>query len=89
MNKQEASSLLKNLLAVCNLDSNSFILVEPNPKDSLSIGYTIRVKAVLDNDCRMQLRRLTKKHNLAVIEEKTEIVIYKPPADRAGKLILK
>jgi hypothetical protein len=89
MNKQEASSLLKNLLAECNLDSNSFVLVEPNPKDKLAIGYTIRVKAMLDSDCRLQLRHLTKKYNLAVIEEKTEIIIYKPPADRAGKLILK
>ena len=89
MNKQEASCVLKDLLAECGLDTNSFVLVEPNPKDALSIGYTIRVKAILDNDCRQQLRRLTKNHNLAVIEERSEIIIYKPPADRAGKLILK
>ena len=89
MNKQEASCVLKDLLAECSLDMNSFVLVEPNPKYTLSTGYTIRVKATLDNDCRQQLRSLTKKHNLAVIEEKTEIIIYKPPVDRAGKLILK
>lgn len=89
MNKQEATILLKELLEECSLDSNSFVLVEPNPQNKLSVGYTIRIKAILDNDCRLQLRRLTKKHDLAVIEEKSEITIYKPPADRAGKLILK
>ena len=89
MNKQEASILLKDLLEDCGLDSNSFVLVEPNPQNKLSVGYTIRIKAILDNDCRLQLRRLTKKHDLAVIEEKSEIIIYKPPAGRAGKLILK
>jgi len=38
MNKQEASLFLKELLTKCKMDSDSFILVEPNPKDNLSTG---------------------------------------------------
>jgi hypothetical protein len=44
MNKQEASSFLKELLAKCKMDSNSFILVEPNSKDTLSTGCKVRIK---------------------------------------------
>ena len=89
MNKQEASSILKELLAKCKLDSDSFILMEPNSKDSLSTGYKIRIKTVLDNECRQQIREITKKYDLAVIEEPIQIIIYKPKSKHSGNLILK
>jgi hypothetical protein len=89
MNKQEASSFLKELLAECKLDSNSFILMEPNPKDSLSTGYKIRIKTVLENECRQRLREITKKYDLAVIEEQNQIIVYKPKSNHADNLILK
>jgi hypothetical protein len=89
MNKQEASSFLKELLAECKLDSNTFVLVEPNPKDTLAVGYTIRVKTIMDRECRQQIREITKKHDLAVIEEQVEIIVYKPKPKNKGGLILK
>jgi hypothetical protein len=88
MNKQEASSLLKELLAECKLDSNSFILMEPNPKDHLSLGYKITIKTTVDNECRQQLRAITKKYDLSVIEEQAQIIVYKPKPKHAGNLIL-
>ena len=88
MDKQEASCLLKELLTECRLDANSFILMDPARSDPAT-GYKIRIKTTVDSECRQQLKRLTKKHNLAVIEESAEIIIYKPPTDHAGKLILK
>jgi hypothetical protein len=88
MNKQEASSLLKELLAECKLDSSSFILMEPNPKDTLSSGYKITIKTVVDKECRQQLREITKKYDLAVIEEDVQIVVYKPKPKHSGNLIL-
>ncbi len=78
MNKQEASSLLKILLTECKLDSNSFIFLEPKPEDSLSTGYKIRINAIIDNDCRNQIKEITKKHDLAVVEEQNQIIVYKP-----------
>jgi hypothetical protein len=89
MNKQEASTFLKELLSKCNMDSNSFVLVEPNPEDTLSTGYKVRIKTVLNNECRQQIREITKKHDLAVIEEHVQIIIYKPKSKNAGNLILK
>lgn len=89
MNKQEAGSLLKEVLAKCNLDSDSFILMEPNPKDNLSNGYKMRIKTVMVNECRLQLREITKKYDLAVIEEQNQIIIYKPKLNHTGNLILK
>ena len=81
--------MLKELLAEFKLDSNSFILMEPNSKDTLSTGYKIRINAMLDNECRQKLRQLTRKHNLAVIEEQIQIIVYKPKPNHAGNLILK
>jgi len=52
--------------------------VEPGPEDALSTGYKIRVRAIVDNDCRQQIKRITKKNNLAVREEQNQIVVYKP-----------
>ena len=89
MNKQEASSFLKELLAKCKMDSNSFVLVEPNPKDTISTGYKVRIKTVLNNECRQQIKEITKKHDLAVIEEEIQIIIYKPKSKHSGNLLLK
>jgi len=81
MNKQEASSFLKELLAECKLGSDSFILMEPNPEDTLSTGYKIRIKTILDKERRQQLREITKKYDLAVIEEQIQIIVYKPKSN--------
>jgi hypothetical protein len=89
LNKQEASSFLKVLLTECKLGSDSFILTEPDPKDTLSAGYKIRIKTILDNECRQQIRKITKEYNLAVIEEQIQIIVYKPKPNHAGNLILK
>ncbi len=89
MNKQEASALLKELLVECKLDSNSYVLMEPNPKDPLSSGYKLRVVTALDKDIRQKLKEISKKHNLTVIEEHTQIIVYKPKSDERGNLLLK
>jgi hypothetical protein len=78
MNKQEAASYLKEFLTKCNLKSDSFILVEPNPNDTLSKGYKIRIIASMNNACREQVKTITKNHDLAAIEEQNQITVYKP-----------
>lgn len=89
MNRQEARSFLKELLAKCNLGSDSFVLEEPTAKDILSTGYKIRIDTILDNECRQQIKEITKKHNLAVIEERSQIIVYKPKSNHSDNLILK
>jgi hypothetical protein len=78
MNEQEASAFTKQLLSECKLNSNSFVLIEPNPNDKLSTGYKVCIKTDLDNECKLQIKKITKNHDLAVIIEKSQIVIYKP-----------
>jgi hypothetical protein len=89
MKRREAASFLKELLARCKLDSESFILLAPNPKDTRSTGYTIKIKTILENECREHLREITKKYDLAVIEEQNQIIVYKPKSNHSDNLILK
>jgi hypothetical protein len=63
--------------------------LEPNPEDTLSTGYKIRIKTIIDNDCRQQIKGITKKYDLAVIEEQNQIVVYKPKSNHLDNLILK
>ena len=81
MNKKEAVSCLKEFLTKCDLTSDSFILMEPNSKDTLSKGYKIRIIAHMSNACRIQVKAITKKHDLAVREEQNQIIVYKPKSN--------
>jgi len=85
MNKQEAASCLKELLTKCNLASDSFILIEPKPNDTLSKGYKVRITASISSACREQLKTITKKHGLAVIEEQNQITVYKPKSTQISE----
>jgi len=78
MDRKEASSCLKELLAKCDLASDSFMLIEPNRSDTISKGYKIRIMASMSNACREQVKTITKKHDLAVIEDQNQIIAYKP-----------
>jgi hypothetical protein len=78
MKKEEASGFLKEVLSECNLAANSFNLIEPDIKDTLSTGYKVQVKAVMQTEFRLKLKQITKKHDLAIAEEENQIIIYKP-----------
>jgi hypothetical protein len=78
LDKKEAASCLKEVLTKCNLTSDSFILVEPKPNDALSKGYKMRITASMSNACREQVKTITKKRGLAVIDEQNQIIVYKP-----------
>jgi hypothetical protein len=78
MKKEEAKTFLKKLLENCNLKSNSFVLLEPDPKDTISIGYKVRITVAINNECRQKLKIITKESNLAVIERHSEIIVYRP-----------
>ena len=78
MNKKEARTFEKKVLTECKIDPNSSTLIEPNSGDTLSTGYKVQIKAVMQNECRLRLKEITKKNNLAVKEEDNQIIIYKP-----------
>ena len=60
--------------------------MEPNSKDTLSKGYKIRIIASMNNSCRVQVKAITKKNNLAVIEEQNQIIIYKPKSTQLNSI---
>ena len=86
MDRKEASSCLKELLAKCDLASDSFMLIEPNRSDTISKGYKIRIMASMSNACREQVKTITKKHDLAVIEEQNQIIAYKPKSTQIDNI---
>ena len=87
INKQEAASCLKEFFTKCNLASDSFILVEPNPNDTLSKGYKIRIITSMNNACREQIKTITKKLDLAVIEEHNQIIVYNPKSTQLDNCV--
>jgi len=86
LDRKETSSYLKEVLVKCNLTSNSFILLEPNPNDTLSKGYKVRITASMNDACRKKLRIITKRHSLAVIEEQNQIIVYKPKSTQISEV---
>ena len=80
MEKREAVTYLKEILTKCDLIPDSFAIMNPNPRDSLMKGYKIIIKSVLNSKCREQVDILVKKYNLAIKEEKSEVLIYTPKA---------
>ncbi len=78
MEKDEAKTFLKKMLENCNLDANSFVLLEPDPKDNVSIGYKVRITVALSHECRQKLKMITRESNLAVVERHNEIIVYRP-----------
>ena len=86
MDKKEAASCLKEFLTKCNLTSDSFFLEEPKPNDALSKGYKIRITASMSNACRQQVKTISKKHGLAVIDEQNQIIVYKPKSTQIDNI---
>jgi hypothetical protein len=82
MNKKEAKTFEKKVLTECKIDPQSSILVEPNPEDTLSTGYKVQIKAVMQNECRLRLKEITKKNDLAIKGEDNQIIIYKPKGNQ-------
>jgi hypothetical protein len=78
MNKKEARTFEKKVLTECKIDPNSSTLLEPNSGDTISTGYKVQIKAVMQNECRLRLKEITKKNDLAIKEENNQIIIYKP-----------
>jgi hypothetical protein len=53
-------------------------LVDSKQDDQLSIGYQVHIQGVLDHDTRTKILRIVSKYDLALKEEPSKIIIYKP-----------
>lgn len=80
MNREEATSLLKEIAEKCNILADAIMLMPPNADDVLSHGYQLHIKSITrdqDADC---MKPIVESHNLAMAnEEKRDLlVIYRP-----------
>ena len=77
MERNEAVTYLKDLLVVCNEMSPEVVSFE-KPKNNQAVGYTVHIKgAILDSD-KQAVKEVAKRHRLAVKEDLSGVVIYKP-----------
>ena len=79
MNRNEAVTYLKEINNSCkSMSPDAVTLLHSSPNDPNTIGYKIHIKTMLDNENKQQVTNIAKKHNLAVKEEKGEVIIYQP-----------
>jgi hypothetical protein len=81
LNRQEATSLLKEVYQVCGgLGEQAVMLMPPDADDVLSQGFQLHIKAPLGNEHLECVKPLVQKHKLAMTYEPTKelLVIYRP-----------
>lgn len=81
MNREEATSLLRDIISVCDsIGEQGIMLMPPNTDDILSHGYQLHIKTVISEPDLNCIKPLVEKHNLAIVNEpnKNLLVIYRP-----------
>ncbi len=77
MQRNEAVTYLKELLAVCNEMSPQVVSFE-NPKNSATVGYIVHIKGEIHDSDKQAVRDVARRQRLAVKEDISEVVVYKP-----------
>ncbi len=80
MKREEAISLLREIIGVCDgVNEQAVMLMPPNADDVLSQGYQLHIRMARSDNLTC-IRPVVKKHNLALAEEtgKDLVVIYRP-----------
>jgi len=80
VNKEEASTIQKEILVSCNgLTEEAVMLVLPTTDGPVSHGYQLQIKSELLKENLPCLKNIARKHNLALDESrKGLVVIYRP-----------
>jgi hypothetical protein len=79
MNRDEAVACLKEIDASYKgIFANAISLVKSKPDNPISTGYELHIKTALDAETKIQLKGVAQKKGLELIEEKDEVIIYKP-----------
>jgi hypothetical protein len=79
MNRDEAVAIYKEIVNVCeSMRANAFNLRLSEKNDATAKGYQMRITMSPDPEIKQMITNIIKKHNLAMKEEKNEVVIYSP-----------
>jgi hypothetical protein len=79
MKRHEAITCLREINSSCHNMSPAFVaIMDPKRDDQLAIGYQVHIQGVLDQEERTKILFILSKYDLALTEEPTKIIIYKP-----------
>ena len=83
MKREEAVAIYKEIIKLADcMGSNAFNLKLSKKDDPHSEGYQIRITMESDAEIMEQIKAIAKKNDLAVREEKGEVIVYKPKKNR-------
>ena len=78
MDRAEAMTVLKEILASTDCDSSFVALMPPNSYNLLSKGYQIHIKTRLDTLQNELLESILRRHGLSLRKDKEILIIYRP-----------
>lgn len=78
MNREEAATVLKQILTLSNCLSPYAALMPPDADSVLSKGYQIHINAERSACNREVVSKIAQINGLMLIEENGTLVIYKP-----------
>jgi hypothetical protein len=79
MRRDEVVACLREIdVSYKGIFSNAISLVKPKADSPISTGYQLHIKTALDAETKIQLTSIAQKKGLELIEEKSEVIIYKP-----------
>ena len=79
MKREQAVAVYKEIMKLADcMGTNAFNLKLSKIDDPHSEGYQIRITMESDAEIIEQIAVIAKKNNLAVREEKSEVIVYKP-----------
>jgi dihydroxyacetone kinase len=79
MKRKEAIAIYEEIMKLTKcLGPNAYNLKMSKKNDQTSVGYQIHITTLMVKEIIEQIKDIAKKHNLAVKEEKDDIIVYKP-----------
>jgi hypothetical protein len=90
LDRQEATSLLKEVIQVCgDLGEQVVMLMPPDSDDVLSHGYKLHIKAPLGDEHLECIKPLVQEHKLAMAyEPEKELLIIYTPIDKKTRVLV-
>jgi hypothetical protein len=77
LKREEAVAIYKEITKLAESMGSNAVNLKLSKKDEPAEGYQICITMEKDPDIYQQITNIAKKHNLAVKEEKNQVIIYK------------
>ncbi len=78
LKRENAVSILKELLEFAHCDSDFIALMAPDAKSTLTKGYQIQIKTSIDAGQREIIASILRREGLVLKEDNETLLIYRP-----------